>query len=150
MQTWKTWRGNLIRWIRPKSNGMPVRRRTAAQIRAGDTARAGQNWSRAAHHYRQALSSEPRLYHLWVQLGHMEKEAGAIDRAAAAYEEAARLGAGQAEPLLHLGHMAKAWQQPDEAARYFVRALQRKPQDLEAISELARVMPDREAVDSTF
>ncbi|HAF42850.1 MAG TPA: hypothetical protein DCG90_13970 [Sphingobium sp.] len=150
MQTWKTWRGNLIRWIRPKSNGMPVRRRTAAQIRAGDTARVGQNWSGAAHHYRQALSIEPHLYHLWVQLGHMEKEAGAIDRAAAAYEEAARLGAGQAEPLLHLGHMAKAWQQPDEAARHFVRALQRKPQDLQAISELARVMPDREAVDSTF
>lgn len=150
MQTWKTWRGKLIRWIRPRSNGMPVRRRTAAWIRAGDTARTSQDWGKAAHHYRQALVSEPHLYHLWVQLGHMEKEAGAIDRAAAAYEEAVRLGARQAEPLLHLGHMAKAWQQPEEAARHFVRALQREPHDLQAISELARVMPDREAIDPAF
>lgn len=150
MQMWKTWRAALARWIRPRSNGIPVRRGTAARIRAGDAARASQDWSRAARDYRLALDEEPHLYHLWVQLGHMEKEAGAIERAAVAYEEAARLKAGQAEPLLHLGHMAKAWRQPEEAARHFVRALQREPCDLQATSELARVMPDRDAVDPAF
>lgn len=131
--------------LRPRSNGIPVRRNTAAHIRAADSARALQNWNKAALYYREALALEPHLYHLWIQLGHMEKEAGAIERATAAYEEAARLKIKNVEPLLHLGHMAKAWWQPNDAAAYFIKALLRDPGNLQALSELARLMPDRGA-----
>ena len=131
--------------LHPRSNGFPVRRNTAAHIRAADSARALQNWNKAALYYREALALEPHLYHLWIQLGHMEKEAGAIERATAAYEEAARLKINNVEPLLHLGHMAKAWWQPNDAAAYFIKALLRDPGNLQALSELARLMPDRGA-----
>lgn len=150
MKMLKKWRAGLARWIRPRSNGIIVRHYTAVRIRSGDIARGNQDWDKAARNYRQALASEPHLHHLWLQLGHMEKEAGAIDRAAVAYEEAVCLEPDNVEPLLHIGHMAKAWRQPEEAARHFVRALQREPHNLQAISELARVMPDREYVDPDF
>ncbi len=150
MQTWKSWWAGLSRQIRPKSNGMPVGRRAATHIKAANAARTRQNWAKAAADYRLALASEPHLHHLWVQLGHMEKEAGAIDRARDAYEEAVRLKPQDVEPLLHLGHMAKAWQQPAEAATYFLQALQGDVRNLQAVSELARVMPDRGHVDPAF
>lgn len=150
MQTWKSWWVGIFRWIRPKSNGLRVGRRTATYIRAANAARTQQNWEKAASNYHMALAIEPHLHHLWVQLGHVEKETGAIDRARGAYEEAARLEPQDVEPLLHLGHMAKAWQQPAEAAAYFLRALQSDGRNLQAISELARVMPDRDHVDAAF
>lgn len=130
-----------------RSNGVPVRRTTKRYVEAGNTARGQQDWRTAADAYRDALAGEPHLQHLWVQLGHMEKEAGEIDRATSAYEEAARLRPADAEPLLQLGHMAKAWRQPAEAAGYFVTALQRDRTNLQAVSELVRLMPDRDDVD---
>ncbi|MDN4632337.1 glycosyltransferase [Sphingomonas sp. PsM26] len=134
----------------PRSNGVRVRRTTASDIKVGNAARTRQDWTSAATAYRRALTQEPHLQHLWVQLGHMEKEAGEIDRATSAYEEAARLRTTDAEPLLQLGHMAKAWRQPAEAASYFVTALKRDPTNLQAVSELVRLMPDRDDVDPAF
>ncbi|WP_267389669.1 glycosyltransferase [Sphingomonas sp. GC_Shp_3] len=149
MQSIKSWWGGISAGLRlhPKSNGVRVRRATAAYIRTGNIARGRQDWSRAASAYRRALEREPHLQHLWVQLGHMEKEAGEIDRAADAYQEAARLRPDDAEPLIQLGHMAKAWRQPAEAAGHFVAALQRNRANLQATSELVRLMPDRDEVD---
>lgn len=134
----------------PKSNGLTVRRGTAVHIRFANMARVRQDWATAASGYRQAVTHEPHLHHLWIQLGHMEKEGGAIDAARAAYEMAAQLHPNDAEPLLHLGHMAKAWYQPVDAARYFIRALNRDRANLEALSELARAMPDPDAEAETW
>jgi len=97
--------------------------------------------------YRQALAREPHLQHVWVQLGHMEKEAGEIDLATSAYEEAARLRPDDTEPLLRLGHLAKAWRQPADAAGYFIAALQRDRNTLQAVSELVRLLPDRDDIE---
>lgn len=133
--------------LTPRSNGVRVRRSTAFHVTAGNIARSQQNWSSAARSYQQAVTREPHLQHLWVQLGHMEKEAGQIDQAITAYEYAAHLQSDDPEPLLHLGHIAKAWRQPVEAARYFVTALQRDRNNLEAVSELARLLPDRDSVE---
>lgn len=147
-----TWGAVMLSRLRlnPRSNGVRVRRDTAIHITTGDMARGRQDWRRAADAYRRALALEPDLQHLWVQLGHMEKEAGAIDRAEFAYQEAARLRPDDAEPLLRLGHMAKAWRQPLEAADYFVAALQRDRGNLQAISELVRLLPDRAELDAKF
>jgi len=150
MKAFKSWWTGISRRIRPRSNGVPVRRDTAAHIRSADLARARQDWVAAASGYELALAKEPHLHHLWIQVGHMKKEAGSINAAAAAYEEAARLRPGDAEPLLHLGHMTKAWRQPTEATAYFIRALQRDRGNLQAVAELARLMPDRSNVDPSF
>jgi len=133
--------------FRPRSNGVRVRRGTDRHIKAGNIARREQDWPTAANAFRQALASEPHLQHLWVQLGHMEKEAGEINLATSAYQEAARLRPEDAEPLIRLGHMAKSWYQPAVAASYFVNALQRDSENLQAVSELVRLMPDRDEVD---
>jgi len=150
MKMWEHASTVLSRWIRPKSNGMAVSHYAAISIRAADAARARQDWTKAALKYRRALATEPLLQHIWVQLGHMEKEAGANDLATAAYEEAFRLSPQDTEPLLHLGHMAKTWKQPVEAASYFLRALESDTRNLQAVAELARVMPDRDQGDERF
>ena len=152
MGSMKSWWSSMSAQLRInlRSNGVRVGRITALHIRAGNLAREHRTWASAASAYRQALAREPHLQHLWVQLGHMEKESGAVDRAISAYEEAARLRTDDAEPLLHLGHMAKTWRQPVEAAGYFIAALQRDRGNLAAISELVRLMPDREGVDPAF
>ena len=149
MQSIRSWWDGISAGLRfhPNSNGVRVRRATAVHIRTGNIARERQDWSRAAGAYRRALQYEPHLQHLWVQLGHMEKEAGEIDQAAGAYQEAARLRLEDPEPLIQLGHMAKAWRQPAEAAGHFVAALQRDRANLQATSELVRLMPDRDEVD---
>ena len=149
MQPIKRWWAAIATRLRlgRRSDGVRVRRETIAHIRAGNAARTQQAWRRGADAYREALVLEPHLQHVWVQLGHMEKEAGAIDRAAAAYAEAARLKPDDAAPLLHLGHMAKSWRLPAEAAGHFVAALRRAPRNLEATSELVRLLPDRDDVD---
>jgi len=149
IRAFNRWWDRVSAWMPfgPRSNGVRVRGTTARNIRAGNAARSRQDWACAATAYRQALIQEPLLQHLWVQLGHMEKESGEIDRATQAYEEAARLRETDAEPLLQLGHMAKAWLQPAEAARYFVTALERDRTNLQAVSELVRLMPDRDEVD---
>ncbi|MBB3475460.1 glycosyltransferase family 1 protein [Sphingomonas sp. BK345] len=141
------WETVAARWpLRARSNGVPVGRATARDIRAGNAARSRQDWAGAATAYRRALTREPGLHHIWVQLGHMQKEAGQIDAAGEAYETAARLHPDDAEPLLRLGHMAKAWRQPADAAGHFVAALRRDPANLQAVAELVRLMPDRERV----
>lgn len=142
-------------WIRvsaqlplsPRSAGVRVHRTTARHIRAGNAARDHQDWRGAAIAYRHALAREPHLQHVWVQLGHMEKEAGEIDPATRAYEEAARLRPDDTEPLLRLGHLAKAWRQPADAAGYFIAALQRDRNTLQAVSELVRLLPDRDDIE---
>ncbi|MGU3392504.1 glycosyltransferase [Sphingomonas sp. M1A8_2b] len=130
-----------------RSNGIRVHRATARHIRAGNAARDRQDWRDAAIAYRHALTREPHLQHVWVQLGHMQKEAGDIDQATRAYEEAARLRPDDTEPLLRLGHLAKAWRQPIDAAEYFIAALQRDRHNLQAVSELVRLLPDRDDIE---
>ncbi|MEG3085510.1 glycosyltransferase [Sphingomonas sp. PB2P12] len=130
-----------------RSGGVRVNRTTARHIRTGNAARDHQDWQSAAVAYRHALAREPHLQHVWVQLGHMEKEAGEIDQATRAYEEAARLRPDDTEPLLRLGHLAKAWRQPIDAAAYFIAALQRDRGNLQALSELVRLFPDRDDVE---
>lgn len=130
-----------------RSNGVRLSGAALARVRAGNAARTRQDWRAAAAAYRAALALDRKVAHLWVQLGHMEKEAGAINRAAAAYHEAARLRPDDVEPLLHLGHMTKAWGEPMDAAGHFVTALERDAGNGEAMAELVRLLPGRDGVD---
>ena len=147
MQLLKSWWASLSKRHNPRSNGIRVSYVAHTHITSANLSRMQQDWIAAAEAYRQALTHEPHLHHIWIQLGHVEKEAGNIAGATVAYDEAARLNLEDAEPLLHLGHMAKRWHQPETAAKYFIRALQRDRTNLQAVAELARVMPDREDMD---
>lgn len=127
------------------SGGVRVGRAAFRAIFRGDAARHRGDWARAAAHYSRALKQEPRLAHIWIQLGHAAKEAGQLEQADAAYLRAAELEPVEVEALIRRGHMWKAQGDATAAARAFVTALRRRPGHLPAAAELARLLPEREA-----
>jgi glycosyltransferase involved in cell wall biosynthesis len=74
-----------------KSAGVRVTVPVHRLIRRGDAARGRGAWSDAAAAYSEALVFDPKLFHIWIQLGHMSKEAGLYSEAADAYFKAAQL-----------------------------------------------------------
>lgn len=72
-----------------RSAGVPVTRVVHRAIAAGNAARGRSDWISAARHYERALSIDPTLTHIWVQVGHMYKERHAWEQAVHAYARAA-------------------------------------------------------------
>ncbi len=103
---------------RKKSAGVAVSAAVHAAIQQGNRARDRCDWAQAVTAYRTALADRPDLHHIWVQLGHMLKEAGRTAEALAAYEEAERKGAPRDEARLHLAHLLKNTGDPRVAGRY--------------------------------
>lgn len=118
---------------------LPFRRRSkqvAKALRiAGDAARERRHWRKAAEAYASYLNLRPRDFHIWVQLGHMHKEAGAFDFADAAYARAMWLRPDNDDLLLSLGHLRKLENKQEEAAGFFTRAA-RSSGNAEALREL--------------
>ena len=106
----------------------------AARI-AGDAARERRHWRKAAEAYASYLNLRPHDFHIWVQLGHMHKEAGAFDLANIAYMRAMRLKPDNDDLLLSLGHLRKLEDRQEEAASFFTRAA-RSSGNAEALREL--------------
>lgn len=86
------WRARLLRW-----SGFVELARHAARRR---------RWARAERLYRLVLRISPRQPALWVQLGHMLKEQGAVAAAAGAYRMAERLAPGESDAARHLAALA--------------------------------------------
>lgn len=101
---------HALRRARPKAD------RTYRQ--KGDSARDARDWSLAADLYRQHLDRNPADFPIWVQHGHVLKEAGRLDEADASYAAAARLKDNDPDLLLSRGHLAKR-RGDDMAARGF-------------------------------
>lgn len=72
-----------------------------------DEARGHRDWPAAAELYQSHLSSKPRDFAIWVQLGHALKEAGRLVDALVAYSEALALNDRDSDLLLNLGHLHK-------------------------------------------
>jgi glycosyltransferase involved in cell wall biosynthesis len=108
-----------------------------SHLDSGDAARDRCDWSAAAFHYRDALGEQPSLRHIWIQLGHAEKESGEFDAAEEAYRKAEELGRGDGEPALHLGHVAKLRGNLTAAKRHYLRAIDENPDNGDAMRELA-------------
>jgi GT2 family glycosyltransferase len=70
----------------------------------GNKARTQRKWTVAAEYYRKHLLLVPEDAAIWVQLGHMLKEAGQRQEARQAYTIALDLLPGDPDLLLHLGH----------------------------------------------
>lgn len=106
----------------------------------GDAARDRGDWKAAAFHYTAALEADPTLRHIWIQLGHAQKEGDAFDEAERAYLSADAITGDDGEPALHLGHLAKLRGDAVEAKRQYLRAVDQKPEHADALAELATIV----------
>jgi len=123
-----------------KSAGVPVTNAVHGLIRQGNAARDRKDWAAAADAYRAAVEGDPALWHIWIQLGHMQKEANRPDEAANAYEQALALRSDNPEPLMHIAHLHKTHGQRRVAAASFARAIHVGGKDDEALKELAELL----------
>jgi GT2 family glycosyltransferase len=101
----------------------------------GNEARDRRLWEKAAECYESYLRAFPQDFGIWVQLGHMRKEAGAYPEASRAYARALKLSPNDADLLLNLGHLSKLQNKINDAAAYYV-ASARQARGGPAISEL--------------
>lgn len=123
-----------------KSAGVPVSAVVHAALQQGNRARDAREWAAAAAAYRTALSIQPTLHHIWIQLGNMLKENGRSEQAQAAYEEAVRLRPQDGEARMYLAHLHKNVGQPLVAARYLAGLVAGGSQVDEAARELAEIV----------
>jgi glycosyltransferase involved in cell wall biosynthesis len=119
-----------------KSAGVPVTAAVHRLLTAANAARARSDWHSAAKHYGSALEQDPDLAHIWIQLGHAQKESGDLAAAETAYRRAERLQPTSADPLLHLGHLSKLRGDMAGAARGYLAAARLAPNEVGVVSEL--------------
>src|SRR5262249_20005664 len=104
-----------------------LRRRKVSVITLADRARDSRQWQRAARLYQTALNRNPRNPPIWVQYGHVLKEAGRQADAEHAYRSAVECDPTDADAHLHLGHILKLRHKQDEAKEAYRRSFVLKP-----------------------
>lgn len=114
------------------------KRDAGEMIARGDACRDKRDWSGAAQFYRTALNIDPRLAHIWVQLGHALKETQQYRQAEEAYNKAAGLE-DAADTHLQLGHLYKVMGRHRQAETHYLRALEQQPNLSDARNELSRM-----------
>jgi glycosyltransferase involved in cell wall biosynthesis len=107
------------------------------RVRHARRARAAQDWTLAALHYRLALDYRPDRAGLWVQYGHALKESGNFSAAEGAYRRALALGPDVADTHLQLGHVLKLQGHAGGAVSAYLRALAVDRHFAPALAELA-------------
>ncbi len=121
----------------------PKSPRVAELISAADEARDRKEWHEASIAYRKAVERDPTLKHIWVQLGHCEKESGRLAAAEAAYRKSVDIDPLVADTHLQLGHALKLQGKLAEAKASYERALEIDPRlgaaktEVTALSELS-------------
>jgi len=91
-------------------------------IARANSARDRGNWRQARTHYSRALALSPARFEIWVQLGHAEKESGALDSASAAYSRAVAIAPNVADTHLQIGHLRKLQGDLEGAAESYALA----------------------------
>ncbi len=105
--------------------------------RLGDAARDGRRWAEARVHYERAVAENPALDHIWVQLGHVQKELSDLRGAEAAYRRALALKPGVPDTHLQLGHLMKVAGRQEDAVKAYADAALLDPSLDDAGKELA-------------
>jgi tetratricopeptide (TPR) repeat protein len=91
-------------------------------ITLADQARDQGQWERAAGFYQKALQRKPQNPPIWVQYGHVRKEAGYLSEAERAYRTAITYNPGSADAYLQLGHVLKIQGKKEEARASYLCA----------------------------
>ena len=108
-----------------------------------DVARDKREYMKAALFYEKVLSHAPDDAAIYVQCGHMFKEAGELDRAEQHYNKARRLMPNDPDLALQLGHFYKVAGRLNEAERSYRRAAELMPGAAEPVDELAGLLRNR-------
>jgi len=132
-------RKSVMRWnglLWSKWRGWSKRSRLLEILREANCARDERDWTTAAARYAQALAQDgnansrrvpimtrTRRAAICIQLGHVLREQGILDRAEAAYRESVALNGSSAEPHLLLGLVLQSQLRFAEAAGSFFNAL---------------------------
>jgi tetratricopeptide (TPR) repeat protein len=111
-------------------------------VAAADAARDARDWKSAAKFYRRALNRDRRWGPIWVQYGHMLKEAGNLPGADAAYQRAVAI-APNADIHLQIGHLRKLQGDGEAALSSYERALEMDPLLRDAAEEIERLRHSR-------
>jgi Tfp pilus assembly protein PilF/SAM-dependent methyltransferase len=92
-------------------------------ITLADRARDESKWELAAHYYRKALRRKPDNSPIWIQYGHVLKEAGHLAKSEQAYRTAVHYDRVSTDALVQLGHFLKAQGKEEEARAAYLRAI---------------------------
>jgi len=105
-------------------------------IMLADRARDSGEWAVAAHYYRMALARNPNRPEIWIQYGHVLKEANRLSSAEEAYRQAIAGAPALAEPYRYLGDVLRAQRKQDDAAAAYLQAQALDPTSPQALSGL--------------
>ncbi len=101
----------------------PRQRAKPSVITLADRARDQRHWERAAGYYQVALRRNPQNPPIWVQYGHVLKEAGDLLNAERAYRIALGYDPRNADTYVQLGHVLKIQGKTDEAHAAYLKAV---------------------------
>jgi glycosyltransferase involved in cell wall biosynthesis len=121
------------------------RQRRGKLLAAANAARDARQWAEAAEGYQAFLALDPDAAPIWVQCGHMLKEAGRRSEAQTAYERALKLEPQNADTHLQMGHLFKITSRKISAMQMYSRALEIDPELREAERELRALGADARA-----
>src|ERR1700730_742355 len=105
-------------------------------ITLADRARDTGQWERAAEYYREALRRNAQNPPIWVQYGHVLKEAGHLAEAEKAYRTALAYDRCSADSQVQLGHVLKTQGKIEEAEGAYLRAFALDPSMSYPLEEL--------------
>jgi tetratricopeptide (TPR) repeat protein len=105
-------------------------------VTLADGARDTGQWEIAVGYYRVALQRNPQNPPIWVQYGHVLKEAGHLAEAEKAYRTAIYYDPRDPDSHLQLGHVLKMQGNSSEARNSYLRALALEPSAPYPLDEL--------------
>jgi GT2 family glycosyltransferase/Tfp pilus assembly protein PilF len=111
-------------------------RRVRHLLSQADRARDRRSWDEAAAFYSAAIAAGPVRVGIWIQYGHMLKEAGRFVEAETAYRRAAEFDPAGGDAWLHLGHVLKRQERIPDAITAYADALRVDPALESARAEL--------------
>jgi lipopolysaccharide biosynthesis protein len=114
-------------------------RRKPSVITLADQARDAGQWDVAVGYYREALRRKPRNPPIWVQYGHVLKQAGHLAQAEQAYRTSLAYDWYNADSHVHLGHALKIQGKTREARAAYLQAIALNPSLNRASFEFAQL-----------
>ncbi|WP_131196185.1 glycosyltransferase [Lichenihabitans psoromatis] len=97
----------MLNILRLRRFNWATRTRLTQAIAEADRANQARDWATAEAFYRQALTIDPMMPGILVQLGHSLKEQGFLQGAETAYRGSLKLSPNNSDTYLQLGHVLK-------------------------------------------